>query len=250
MSLASLASIPARAESTPDAKQLYAEGARRFDVGDYEQAAALFQRAYLASGAPMLLLNIGQAQRLSGACARSAASYRRYLEKVPDSSHRAEVDRRIAEMDACAREQEAETRPGEPAPASAPPAAPSEPVVASVEARGPDWRVLGWSGVAVGAAGAALGAVGLGLMLGAQSELDRVCSSAGACPRSAERDLDAFERWRAVAIGGGAVALVGAVAAAVGFALPPARAERQAASGRAVVAPWIGASQLGIGGTF
>ena len=118
----------------------------------------------------------------------------------------------------------------------------------------PSWRTIGWIGLGVGALGATLGSIGLGLTLDAQADLDRVCMSNGACPRSAGEELDAYERWRLVAASGAAVTVAGAAMAIVGFVLssnesssPKITHER---SGKVVIAPWLGLSQAGLGGTF
>lgn len=246
--------VPAPNVEEDDAKALYLEGARLYDVGRYDEAVAHFQRAYLITGAPTLLLNIGQAQRLAGACSLSAASYRRYLEKAPDARHRSEVERRVQEMDACvanARSAPVEVT-AQPEPPSGPPTKP-EPDEASLS---PSWRVLGWGGVGIGAAGVAIGAVGLGLTLDAQASLDRVCASNGACPRTAERELDAYERWRWVAATGAVITVAGAAAALVGFLMShrggsssSSRGALQAPDALALT-PWLVVSSAGLRGTF
>ncbi|MBN9159675.1 MAG: hypothetical protein BGO98_33430 [Myxococcales bacterium 68-20] len=252
-----------RAEPSPaaDAKALYREGARHYDVGEYDQAVDYFQRAYLITGAPMLLLNIGQAHRLSGACALAAAAYRRYLERAGASEHRDEVERRIVEMDECAgvrttpRAPSNESLPARPA-AENPSAAPSDDLRAEAPSTSSSWRTLGWVGLGAGVTGAALGAVGLGLTLDAQAGLDRVCASDGACPRTAGSRLDAYERWRVVAISGAAVTIVGAAAAIVGFMATPSN--QKSASTRSAherssdvaIEPWLDLSAAGLRGTF
>ena len=68
-----LVSTPALAQRTDadrvaSAKQMYAEGKRYYDIGDYPRAIDTWKRAYLVANAPMLLFNIAQAYRLAGDC--------------------------------------------------------------------------------------------------------------------------------------------------------------------------------------
>jgi hypothetical protein len=248
-------------EAAAEAKALYREGARHYDVGEYDQAVDYFQRAYLITGAPMLLLNIGQAHRLSGACALAAAAYRRYLDRAGAAEHRTEVERRIVEMDECAgvpttpRARSNESLPATSA-AESPSASPSGNFRAEAPSTSSAWRTLGWIGLGAGVAGAALGAAGLSLTLAAQAGLDRVCASDGACPRTAGSQLDAYERWRVVAVSGAAVAMVGAAAAVVGFMANPSnqrsastRSAHERSSG-VVIEPWLNLSAAGLRGTF
>lgn len=220
--------------SEAEARELYETGARLYDLGEYDQAIDRFQRAYLIASAPGLLLNIAQAQRLKGACGAAAAAYRRYLEKVPDSPHRAEIKGRITAMEACANASSAGATPAAPEPTTAGPPPPVKDDASASSTRVP-WTTVGWVGVGVATAGVLVAATGLALTLDAQSDLDATCTSDGACPRSASDRLDAYERWRTVAVAGAAVATLGAVVAVLGLVWPGQSNEvrRSAAPSRA-----------------
>ncbi|HEY4243730.1 MAG TPA: hypothetical protein VGM88_28150 [Kofleriaceae bacterium] len=69
---------PALADPADDAKQLYADGKKHFDIAEYPQAIDAWKKAYVLSSAPMLLFNIGQAYRLSGECADALRFYANY----------------------------------------------------------------------------------------------------------------------------------------------------------------------------
>src|SRR4051812_49283826 len=70
---------------TDEAKRLYADGKVEFAQGRYEQAIALFERAYALSGATGLLFNLAQAHRLAGQdhCPQALALYKSYLAAQP-----------------------------------------------------------------------------------------------------------------------------------------------------------------------
>ncbi len=233
-----------------DPKMLFAEGARLYDVGEYEHAIDKFQRAYVITGAPRLLLNIGQAHRLNGACALSAASYRRYLEKSTDRKHRPEVEQRVREMDECAlakesaaqRSREPLTQSENEGPATPPPRA----ISAGHERSS---STLGWVGVGVGAGGVVLVSAALGLTFSAKSRLDNVCAPSGGCPRSSASDLDDYERWRVVTVVGAATVAVGTAIAVVGF-VRSSGASREAQSSKLTVFPYLSAGSAGVQGTF
>jgi tetratricopeptide (TPR) repeat protein len=113
-------SSPAAAQSKDPARarELYEEGARLYNLGQYENALRAFEQAYAISGAKPLLFNIAQAHRLAGPshCERALSSYETYLREDPETSNRVEVEQRIVEMRACSDRERAN--------ASAPPARP------------------------------------------------------------------------------------------------------------------------------
>jgi len=239
-----------------DARALYEEGARLFDVGQYADAIDRFQRAYLVTGAPALLLNIAQAHRLNGECTRALTTYRRYLQRLPDTPHRGEVEHRITEMDQCVKQDEAE------ASALIKPAMPSENASHPVEAarastdgveRAPagPWRTVGWIGLGVAGVGALVGVTAFALTLDAQKTLERGCFEDGACPQALESDLRSYDIGRAVTIASGVTVGTAGLVALLGFLLSRADAGGKApAMGRKTIAPFIGPWAVGVSGVF
>jgi hypothetical protein len=108
--LVTLAGAPGRTPS-PDEQRLFEEGTRAFSSGDAQTAEKAWQAGYALGHDPAFLVHIGEAQEKAGAAAQAAASYRRYLQQVPDASDRVDIEQRLARL----------------APAAPPPAEPSAP---------------------------------------------------------------------------------------------------------------------------
>jgi tetratricopeptide (TPR) repeat protein len=85
------------------AKRLYTDGKVEFAQGRFDAAIALFEQAYVLSGAPGLLFNMAQAHRLAGEehCPDALALYKSYLAALPAAENRREVEERIHELHAC-----------------------------------------------------------------------------------------------------------------------------------------------------
>jgi tetratricopeptide (TPR) repeat protein len=84
-----------RAETKEEARRLYERGQAHYDLGEYEQAIALFRKAYELTLAPLLLYNVAQAHRLNGDCPRALDVYRHFVRLAPDSPKRAETEGHI-----------------------------------------------------------------------------------------------------------------------------------------------------------
>jgi tetratricopeptide (TPR) repeat protein len=82
--LASSASAHAQSDPQAEARALYAEGKRFFDLAEYDKAIDSWKRAYVLDDAPMLLFNIGQAYRLGGDCASALRFYANYEREQPN----------------------------------------------------------------------------------------------------------------------------------------------------------------------
>lgn len=108
-----LCSGAARAEPTPEARRLYAEGKAEYAQGHYAEAIQLFERSYALSESTALLFNMAQAHRLAGPahCADALALYKSYVAAEPNAENRKEVDERIAELGQCPSQNAAETPP-------------------------------------------------------------------------------------------------------------------------------------------
>jgi tetratricopeptide (TPR) repeat protein len=87
----------------PGARGLYQEGARLYNLGQYEDAVRAFEGAYAISGSKPLLFNIAQAHRLAGPphCERALRAYESYLREEADPENRDEIEERIGEMRRC-----------------------------------------------------------------------------------------------------------------------------------------------------
>ncbi len=85
------------------ARALYQEGARLYNLGQYEEAVRAFEGAYAISGSKALLFNIAQAHRLAGPahCERALRAYESYLREEAEAENREEIEERIGEMRRC-----------------------------------------------------------------------------------------------------------------------------------------------------
>lgn len=124
--LVALAGAPGRTPS-PDEQRLFEEGARALATGDAQAAAKAWQAGYALGQDPAFLVHIGEAQEKAGAPAQAVASYRRYLQQVPDASDRVDIEQRLVRLapaaaPAAAAPAPAESPPGEFGAAAATPA--------------------------------------------------------------------------------------------------------------------------------
>jgi len=88
---------PARATTDARAAKLTEDAQRRYNTGDFENAAEAYRRAYLLVPAPELLFNLGQCQRLLGRPERAVRYFESYLRLRPDAPERPLVEQLIAE---------------------------------------------------------------------------------------------------------------------------------------------------------
>jgi tetratricopeptide (TPR) repeat protein len=191
--------ICALAAPTPEA--LYAEGKDAYDAADYVTAIKKWQRAYKLSGAPALLLNLGQAYRLSGDCPHALANYREFVATGPKGDDRKLASDFIAEL---------EPKCGEPAVEQ-----PADRPVAKPEPGG----AMKTSGLVIGGAGLVSIAIGIGFGYHASTigdDVMRECSVAMPCAGSLVKAADADGR-RDTTVGYafdavGALALLGGAA--------------------------------------
>lgn len=107
LALCACLTSPALAQDAPEApseaqltraKALYDASSRYYDLGEYQKALDGFQESYLLSGAPALLLNIGQCYRFLERYDEAKRSYESYLRVEPESELRAEVESLITQM--------------------------------------------------------------------------------------------------------------------------------------------------------
>jgi tetratricopeptide (TPR) repeat protein len=92
----------ARADAIPEkAKQLAERGREAHDRGEYVDAIAAFNEAYVLAPSAGLLFDLAQAYRLAGRCDDAAWMYRRYLDSGPPPEQRALAQSHLATVEKC-----------------------------------------------------------------------------------------------------------------------------------------------------
>lgn len=86
------------AETKKRAKQYVDAALAAQEGGDYDQAVTLYQKAYDLIPHPLMLFNIGQAQRLAGRDEEALAAYQKYIDADPNGPKAAEAKGFIAEI--------------------------------------------------------------------------------------------------------------------------------------------------------
>jgi tetratricopeptide (TPR) repeat protein len=244
------------------AREHYEKGRKAFELGIYQKAIAEYMAAYEAKDDPAILYNLGQAHRLAGNASDAIHFYKMFLQKVPRTSNRTEVENKIAELEKLIAQQDKAKNlppnlalksgaagPGEDsAPeVAAPPAASvaPQPVASAVAPRAEDpavrraARVKSIVGIAVASFGVAALAAGIGLGVAAKNasdDLSRLDQSHGNFNTSLEQSGVLYQSLSGAFLGIGAAALVaGGVVAVLGF-----RQGREAPPRRVQLVPAIG----------
>lgn len=111
----------ARADDPQRAKELYQEGTRFFDLGQFEKAIDAFQAGYREKPDPIFLYNIAQAYRLAGDANKAIFFYKGYLRNSPKAHNRADVEQKLQALQKQAGEQgQAQHPTSPPTPTSTP----------------------------------------------------------------------------------------------------------------------------------
>jgi hypothetical protein len=220
---------------------MFEMGRRAYEDGRYAEALDAFQRVFVLTGHPAMLINIANAHARLGEPRRAAASLEQYLALVPDAPDRLVLEDRIAALYG-----QADSVPLVEAPApTPPPAAPSPPSAANAPApaaapvptvdshglfmgRTYTWLALGTSIVLAG--------IGSAVWLDANQRFERLaltCGSNGGCSdRQLEQITNAVTATNVLLVGS-AVSLV-----ATGFLFAiegtSARSERPVRAGLAI----------------
>jgi hypothetical protein len=223
------------------ARDLYEQGVRAYEVGDFETAVAAFERAYTLSRRAALLFNVAQAERLAGPthCERALAAYQRYASEEPNASNAAEVEQRIVEMKACSDAQRSAAPRAQPGQADLPRSAAAEPAKPALPPPAPPLQSRVGPFVTLGA-GAVVAASGAVVYAVARHKFDQVAPT---CPCREGQ----FAGWeRASHISYGLLALGGA-AIAVGAGWWLLDTKQQRATGYAVS---VSAGAVSVSGRF
>jgi hypothetical protein len=80
------------------ARKHFDQGRRLFDLRHYMESVLEFESAYRLSGDPAFLYNIAQAYRLADRPEEAIHYYNTFLKRAPNTSSRAEVERRLNEL--------------------------------------------------------------------------------------------------------------------------------------------------------
>jgi tetratricopeptide (TPR) repeat protein len=174
LSAALAASSPAAAHAQSastnaesDANALLRQADAAFEVRDFARALQLFRRAYERQQDPTILYNVATMYAALEQWADAIATWRLYLERVPDAPNRPTTLASI--RDAEARLRSAPTGVVPPHTVVTPPVVTPPAQTFSTRTR---WPVGAWVTTAVGGASAVTGAVLLGLYAGAVAELE------------------------------------------------------------------------------
>jgi len=89
------------------AKDLFAQGKKHYELGEFTPALELYKRAYRAKALPAFLFNIAQCHRKLGQHKDAIAMYQSYLVGVPDAPNKEVVESLIAESEAALAQAQA-----------------------------------------------------------------------------------------------------------------------------------------------
>src|SRR4029078_10754325 len=145
--LVALAAAPAQAQDAEKARQLFQQGSKYYDLGQFDKAIEAWQQGYDQKPDPGFLYNIAQAYRQKQDAQRAIFFYKGYLRNSPKAHNRVEVEQKIAALQKHLAERGAAPAAPPPAPrpttpvppppvAARPPAAPP-PVATTPSSAGP-----------------------------------------------------------------------------------------------------------------
>jgi tetratricopeptide (TPR) repeat protein len=92
---------PARAQTAElrEARDHFRRGKEAYAAERFDEAYREFEAGYRLSDRPLFLLNMGHARRRAGAPVEASDLFHRFLERQPDSPHRAEVEAILRELE-------------------------------------------------------------------------------------------------------------------------------------------------------
>jgi hypothetical protein len=96
--LLALAAAPAEAQDAEKARQLFQQGSKYYDLGQFDKAIEAWQQGYDQKPDPGFLYNIAQAYRQKQDATKAIFFYKGYLRNSPKAQNRVEVEKKIAEL--------------------------------------------------------------------------------------------------------------------------------------------------------
>jgi hypothetical protein len=127
----------ARADDAQRAKELFEEGTRYFDLGQFDKAIDAWQAGYRQKADSRFLYNIAQAYRLAGDAGKAIFFYKGYLRNSPKAPNRPEVEQKIQALQKQVADEGAKPGGSKPPAAAAPPPEPARPPPAPSPAPSP-----------------------------------------------------------------------------------------------------------------
>ncbi|HEY2745656.1 MAG TPA: hypothetical protein VGL86_13570 [Polyangia bacterium] len=252
------------------AREHFQKGTTAYELGHFDVAVTEYEAAYSLVNEPSLLFNLGQAHRAAGHSETALRMFRMYLMKVPDTTHRAEVEAKIAALTS-AIEQEHKEHPAtapvpvETPPTAPPPTAPAETTTtttaptpapmtptpsvsapADVTAPAGHARTFKIAGIVTAAAGVGLVAAGIACGVLAKNAADSI-SSADA--NHQPYDPSKYSTYHNDLIASGVLIGVGAAAAVTGTVLAIIGVRRGHAAMALQVTPQLSPAHAGLSAT-
>src|SRR6185436_13409423 len=86
------------AQDAEKARQLFQQGSKYYDLGQFDKAIEAWQQGYDQKPDPGFLYNIAQAHRQKQDPAKAIFFYKGYLRNSPKAHNRVEVEKKIAEL--------------------------------------------------------------------------------------------------------------------------------------------------------
>ena len=90
--------------------EIYKSAKKKYNLGEFEAAIALFKEAYDEFEAPAYLYNIAQAYRQLGNCKKSLFFYERFLAEKPGSDQEATIKGYVAELESECGEESSDAK--------------------------------------------------------------------------------------------------------------------------------------------
>src|SRR5215813_8595229 len=98
VAVAVISAAPARAQDAEKARQLFQQGSKYYDLGQFDKAIEAWQQGYDQKPDPGFLYNIAQAYRQKQDPAKAIFFYKGYLRNSPKAHNRTEVEQKIAQL--------------------------------------------------------------------------------------------------------------------------------------------------------
>jgi len=98
VAVAAFSAAPASAQDAEKARQLFQQGSKYYDLGQFDKAIEAWQQGYDQKPDPGFLYNIAQAYRQKQDAAKAIFFYKGYLRNSPKAKNREEVEQKIAQL--------------------------------------------------------------------------------------------------------------------------------------------------------